>query len=73
MYYFLLGPTVLPSKFCSVLAADFNKRRGESPSLSTMLEITGHLIPDDVEILEYDASVMKVAVPTCGTRVHWSP
>lgn len=69
MYYFLLGPRGF-RKVLFVLR-DFNKRRGESLA-EYYVRNYSHLIPDDVEILEYDPSGMKVRVPH-KARVRRSP
>ncbi len=59
MYYFLLAPTGF-RKILFVLR-DFNLRRGESLA-EYYVRNNSHLIPDDVEILEYDSSVRMVTV-----------
>ena len=59
MYYFLLAPTGF-RKVLFVLR-DFNLRRGESLA-EYYVRNNSHLIPDDVEILEYDSSVRMVTV-----------
>ena len=59
MYYFLLSPQGF-RKVLFVLR-DVNEKRGESLA-EYYVRNHSHLIPDDVEILEYDASNMTVAV-----------
>ena len=59
MYYFLLAPAGF-RKVLFVLR-DFSEKRGESLA-EYYVRNHSHLIPDDVEILEYDASNMTAAV-----------
>ena len=59
MYYFLLAPQGF-RKVLFVLR-DFSQKRGESLA-EYYVRNHSHLIPDDVEILEYDASKMTVEV-----------
>ena len=59
MYYFLLAPAGF-RKVLFVLR-DFSEKRGESLA-EYYVRNHSHLIPNDVEILEYDASNMTVAV-----------
>ena len=60
MYYFKLAPP----GFRKVLFVlwDFSEKRGESLAEYYVPGTTSHLIPDDVEILEYDMSNMTAAV-----------
>ena len=59
MYYFLLAPPGF-RKVLFVLR-DFSERRGESLA-EYYVRHHSHLIPDDVEIWEYDESNMTAAV-----------
>ena len=59
MYYFLLAPPDF-RKVLFVLR-DFSEQRGESLA-EYYVRNHSHLIPDDVEIWEYDASNMTAAV-----------
>ena len=59
MYYFLLSPPGF-RKVLFVLR-DVSEKRGESPAEYYVWNHS-HLIPDDVEILEYDVSNMTAAV-----------
>ena len=59
MYYFLLAPPGF-RKVLFVLR-DVSEKRGESLA-EYYVRNHSHLIPDDVEILEYDVSKMTVAV-----------
>ena len=59
MYYFLLAPPGF-RKFLFVLR-DVSEKRGESLA-EYYVRNHSHLIPNDVEILEYDVSNMTVAV-----------
>ena len=59
MYYFLLSPPGF-RKVLFVLR-DVSEKRGESLA-AYYVRNHSHLIPDDVEILEYDVSNMTAAV-----------
>ena len=67
MYYFLLAPP----GFRKVLfvVRDFSQKRGESLA-EYYVRNHSHLIPDDVEILEYDASTVTVAVSHAARLRH---
>ena len=51
MYYFLLAPKGFRKVL--VVLRDFSRRRGESLA-EYYVRNYGHLIPDDVQILEYE-------------------
>ena len=63
MYYFLLAPLCF-RKVLFVLR-DFNEKRGESLA-EYYVRNHSHLIPDNVEIWEYDVSDMTAAVRFTG-------